>query len=51
MLFNLKATDRSLIYDPFAGTGSLLVACSHFGSMTVGADIDARPIKGKGMYK
>ncbi|CAN6674860.1 tRNA (guanine(10)-N2)-methyltransferase [Trichomonascus vanleenenianus] len=35
------------MYDPFAGTGSFLVAAGHCGALTVGSDIDVRMIKGK----
>lgn len=35
---------RSLVYDPFVGTGSILVAAAHYGAHTLGADIDARVI-------
>ena len=38
----------SLVYDPFVGTGSLLMAASHFGALTVGSDIDGRQIRGGG---
>ncbi|KAI8904005.1 S-adenosyl-L-methionine-dependent methyltransferase [Gorgonomyces haynaldii] len=41
------AKQGSLIIDPFVGTGSFLVCCSHFGALTVGADIDGRQIRGK----
>ena len=37
-----------LFYDPFVGTGSLPIACSHFGSMCFGSDIDGRTVRGKG---
>lgn len=37
-----------LFYDPFVGTGSFSVACSHFGAITWGSDIDGRSIRGKG---
>jgi tRNA G10 N-methylase Trm11 len=43
-----KAQRSKLIVDPFVGTGSLLVACSHFGASLIGADIDVRVLKGKG---
>ena len=36
-----------LIYDPFAGTGSMLYASAVFGAMAVGSDIDGRPMRGK----
>lgn len=34
-----------LVYDPFVGTGSILVAAAHFGAMTMGADIDIRVVR------
>ena len=33
-----------LVYDPFVGTGSILVAAAHHGAVTLGADIDPRVI-------
>ena len=35
----------SLVYDPFAGTGSILVAAAARGAVTVGGDIDIRAIR------
>ena len=42
----LAAPDK-IFYDPFVGTGSFPIACSHFGARTVGSDIDGRMIRGK----
>jgi tRNA (guanine10-N2)-methyltransferase len=36
-----------LFYDPFAGTGSFPIACSQFGAMSLGSDLDGRVIRGK----
>ena len=36
-----------LFYDPFVGTGSFPIACSHFGAVSMGSDIDGRCIRGK----
>lgn len=36
-----------VIYDPFAGTGSMLYASAVFGAMALGSDIDGRPMRGK----
>lgn len=36
-----------LIYDPFAGTGSMLYASAVFGATAFGSDIDGRPMRGK----
>ncbi|KAL6139270.1 hypothetical protein ACLB2K_064547 [Fragaria x ananassa] len=43
------ATPGKLVYDPFVGTGSILIAAAHYGAMTMGADIDIRVVRdGKG---
>ncbi|CAN0892342.1 tRNA (guanine(10)-N2)-methyltransferase homolog [Linum grandiflorum] len=34
-----------LVYDPFVGTGSILIGAAHFGAMTMGADIDIRVVR------
>ncbi|KAL6899773.1 hypothetical protein ACP4OV_006431 [Aristida adscensionis] len=39
------ARSGKLVYDPFVGTGSILVAAAHFGAMTMGADIDIRVVR------
>ena len=33
------------VYDPFVGTGSILVAAAHRGAQTMGADIDIRVVR------
>lgn len=38
----------TIMYDPFAGTGSFLIAGGHFGALVMGSDIDGRMIRGKG---
>ncbi|XP_046859263.1 tRNA (guanine(10)-N2)-methyltransferase homolog [Xenia sp. Carnegie-2017] len=40
--------DGMLVYDPFVGSGSILVACSHFGSYSCGSDIDRTLLLGRG---
>ena len=40
------ASPSKLVYDPFVGTGSLLVACAHFGATVVGADLDWKILHG-----
>lgn len=42
----LAAPDK-IFYDPFVGTGSFPIACSHFGARTIGSDIDGRMVRGK----
>ncbi|KAG8533238.1 uncharacterized protein KY384_002021 [Bacidia gigantensis] len=40
------AAPDKLFYDPFVGTGSLPIACAHFGGLTLGSDIDGRMVRG-----
>jgi tRNA (guanine10-N2)-methyltransferase len=42
------AAPGKLFYDPFVGTGSFPIACSHFGALSWGSDIDGRSIRGGG---
>ncbi|PSR92138.1 hypothetical protein BD289DRAFT_459760 [Coniella lustricola] len=37
-----------LFYDPFVGTGSFPLACSAFGAISWGSDIDGRAVRGSG---
>ena len=37
----------SVVYDPFVGTGSILLSCALRGAYCIGADIDVRILKGK----
>ncbi|CAH6720283.1 tRNA (guanine(10)-N2)-methyltransferase [[Candida] jaroonii] len=39
---------KKIVYDPFTGTGSFLVAASNYGGLTIGSDIDVRILRGKG---
>ena len=40
------AAPGKIFYDPFVGTGSFPIACSHFGAMSLGSDIDGRSVRG-----
>lgn len=40
--------ENSLIYDPFVGSGSLLVGAAHFGGHVMGADLDFNLIHSRG---
>ncbi|KAK7603244.1 hypothetical protein V9T40_003243 [Parthenolecanium corni] len=42
-----KVTDGDLVYDPFVGSGSLLVAAAYFGGYVFGVDIDYLMIHGR----
>ena len=45
-------TSESVVYDPFFGTGSIMVACSHFRPLIAyGSDIDIRVLQGYGVGK
>lgn len=35
-----KVEDWHLVFDPFVGTGSILLACAQFGAQVIGSDID-----------
>ncbi|XP_067839904.1 tRNA (guanine(10)-N2)-methyltransferase homolog isoform X2 [Heptranchias perlo] len=48
MANHAKAGANDLVFDPFVGTGSLLVACAHFGAYVCGTDIDYNIIHGRG---
>ncbi|WFC98714.1 tRNA (guanine(10)-N(2))-methyltransferase [Malassezia yamatoensis] len=41
------AGPSKFIYDPFAGTGSMLYACSMLGAFSFGSDIDGRMLRGR----
>lgn len=41
----IHARSGGVVWDPFCGTGSILVSAAHFGAMTMGTDIDIRVIK------
>ncbi|PHU05016.1 hypothetical protein BC332_25838 [Capsicum chinense] len=40
-----QAKAGRLVYDPFVGTGSILVAATHYGAIIMGADIDIRVVR------
>eukprot|EP00753_Platysulcus_tardus_P004993 PLAT12816.1.p1 GENE.PLAT12816.1~~PLAT12816.1.p1 ORF type:complete len:478 (+),score=221.31 PLAT12816.1:78-1511(+) len=42
-----KCEAGQFVYDPFVGTGSLLVAAAHFGCYTMGTDIDPLILRGR----
>jgi tRNA (guanine10-N2)-methyltransferase len=37
------------VYDPFAGTGSIVMACQYFDAFCFGGDLDIRVLKGYGV--
>merc|ERR1719209_2650750 len=41
-------SSSSFVFDPFVGTGSLLVAAAHHGAFVAGADIDYKCLHGIG---
>lgn len=42
------AAPGKIFYDPFVGTGSFPLACSAFGAISWGSDIDGRAVRGSG---
>lgn len=46
MVNEARVTEKSMVLDPFVGTGSILVAAQHFGALCFGSDIDMRVLKG-----
>ena len=40
------AKPQSVLYDPFVGTGSLILAGAYFGALVFGSDIDGRSMRG-----
>jgi tRNA (guanine10-N2)-methyltransferase len=50
IMSNMAGVQRgNVVFDPFVGTASILVAMSHFGAICFGADIDTRVLRGE-MY-
>jgi len=49
-MLTLQPAPGKIIYDPFAGTGSLLYAVAHWGAYVFGSDIDGRQMRGKSEY-
>ncbi|KAM4692977.1 tRNA (guanine(10)-N(2))-methyltransferase TRMT11 [Discoglossus pictus] len=39
---------NDVVFDPFVGTGGLLVSCAHFGAYVCGTDIDYNTVHGLG---
>ena len=42
---SLQVRKGHLVFDPFAGTGSILIAAAHLGAHTLGSDIDIRVLR------
>lgn len=46
LMCNMTRVRKSaFVFDPFVGTGGLLVPAAHYGAVTLGMDIDVRVIK------
>ncbi|CAH3123253.1 unnamed protein product [Porites lobata] len=43
-----QVSPGSFVFDPFVGTGSILLSCSHFGGYVMGSDIDYTLLHGRG---
>lgn len=44
-----KVSPGDLVYDPFCGSGSIAIACAHFGANVMGSDLDQRVLRGWGV--
>ena len=44
MANQLGVVKGSMVWDPFCGTGSTLISCSHFGAICFGSDLDGRAL-------
>ncbi|NXS49092.1 TRM11 methyltransferase, partial [Balaeniceps rex] len=44
-----RVKPNDVVYDPFVGTGGLLISSAHFGAYVCGTDIDYNTIHGLGM--
>lgn len=42
-----QVSPGKIVYDPFTGTGSFLVASANYGGLPIGSDIDIRSLRGK----
>jgi tRNA (guanine10-N2)-methyltransferase len=47
MANQVQARGGAVVFDPFVGTGSILIACAHFGALCLGSDIDWLVLHGK----
>ncbi|XP_019807385.1 tRNA (guanine(10)-N(2))-methyltransferase homolog isoform X2 [Sagmatias obliquidens] len=43
-----KVKENDIVFDPFVGTGGLLIASAHFGAYVYGTDIDYNTVHGLG---
>ncbi|KAG9493538.1 hypothetical protein GDO78_001439 [Eleutherodactylus coqui] len=48
MANHAKVKPNDLVFDPFVGTGGLLVPCAHFGAYVCGTEIDYNTVHGRG---
>ncbi|XP_078505053.1 tRNA (guanine(10)-N(2))-methyltransferase TRMT11 [Lissotriton helveticus] len=48
MANHAKVKENHLVYDPFVGTGGLLLSSAHFGAYVCGTDIDYNTVHGIG---
>ncbi|XP_037699643.1 tRNA (guanine(10)-N2)-methyltransferase homolog isoform X3 [Choloepus didactylus] len=45
-----KVKENDIVFDPFVGTGGLLIASAHFGAYVYGTDIDYNTVHGLAPY-
>lgn len=44
-----QVSEGDFVYDPFVGTGSIVLACQYFNAFCFGGDLDIRVLKGYGV--
>jgi tRNA (guanine10-N2)-methyltransferase len=45
-----KVKRNHFVYDPFVGTGSILIGAAHYGAYVCGADLDYNLVHSRGTY-
>ncbi|XP_075059127.1 tRNA (guanine(10)-N(2))-methyltransferase TRMT11 isoform X2 [Mixophyes fleayi] len=48
MANHARVKPNDVVFDPFVGTGGLLVPCAHFGAYVCGTEIDYNTVHGRG---
>ena len=46
-----QVTEKSIAFDPFVGTGSILLSCALRGAYCIGTDIDIRVLRGRSQHE
>ena len=44
-----KVKENQIVFDPFVGSGSLLVSSAHYGAHVIGAELDFNVLHARGI--